>query len=39
MEALLVAAQIPIFALLAGISLRYMESRARADGKLVTRWE
>jgi hypothetical protein len=38
-ETLLVAAQIPIFALLAGISLRYMESRARADGKLVTRWE
>lgn len=38
-ETLLVAAQIPIFALLAGISLRYMESRARRDGKLVTRWE
>lgn len=38
-ETLLVAAQIPIFALLAGVSLRYMESRARADGKLVTRWE
>jgi ABC-2 type transport system permease protein len=38
-ETLLVAAQIPIFALLAGIALRYMESRARADGKLVTRWE
>ena len=38
-ETLLVAAQIPVFALLAGISLRYMESRARTDGKLVTRWE
>jgi ABC-2 type transport system permease protein len=38
-ETLLVAAQIPIFAFLAGISLRYMESRARRDGKLVTRWE
>jgi len=24
---------------LAGVSLRYMESRARRDGKLVTRWE
>jgi ABC-2 type transport system permease protein len=38
-EALLVGAQIPMFALLAGISLRFMESRARQDGKLVTRWE
>jgi ABC-2 type transport system permease protein len=38
-EALLVALQIPFFALVAGISLRYMESRARKDGKLVTRWE
>jgi hypothetical protein len=38
-EALLVALQIPFFALVAGISLRSMESRARKDGKLVTRWE
>jgi hypothetical protein len=36
---LLVALQIPCFAFLAGVSLRYMESRARRDGKLVTRWE
>jgi ABC-2 type transport system permease protein len=38
-ETLLVALQIPFFAFLAGVSLRYMESRARRDGKLVTRWE
>ncbi|TMF01834.1 MAG: ABC transporter permease, partial [Chloroflexi bacterium] len=38
-EALLVAIQVPIFAVLAGVSLRFMESRARRDGKLVTRWE
>lgn len=38
-ETLLVAVQIPVFALLAGASLRFMESRARTDGKLVTRWE
>ncbi|TMB45813.1 MAG: ABC transporter permease [Chloroflexi bacterium] len=38
-ETLLVAAQVPIFALLAGVALRYLESRARKDGKLVTRWE
>jgi ABC-2 type transport system permease protein len=38
-EALLVAIQVPIYAVLAGISLRYMEKRARRDGKLVTRWE
>jgi len=38
-ETLLVALQIPVFAVLAGGSLRYMESRARRDGKLVTRWE
>jgi len=34
-----VAIQVPIFAVLAGVSLRFMESRARRDGKLVTRWE
>lgn len=39
LEALLVAVQIPLFALLAGVSLRFMEARARNDGKLVTRWE
>jgi ABC-2 type transport system permease protein len=38
-ETALVAAQIPIFAVLAGVSLRYMEARARTEGKLVTRWE
>ena len=38
-ETVLVAAQIPVFALLAGVALRYMEARARNDGKLVTRWE
>ena len=38
-ETALVATQIPFFALLAWASLRYMESRARAQGKLVTRWE
>ena len=38
-EAFLVAVQVPVFAVLAGISLRYMETRARRDGKLVTRWE
>jgi len=38
-EALLVAIQIPVFAVLAGMSLRFMEKRARRDGKLVTRWE
>jgi len=38
-ETLLVAIQVPVFAVLAGVSLRYMESRARRDGKLVTRWE
>lgn len=38
-ETALVAAQIPIFAVLAGASLRYMEARARTEGKLVTRWE
>jgi ABC-2 type transport system permease protein len=38
-ETAVVAAQIPIFALLAGVALRFMETRARADGKLVTRWE
>ncbi|HET7465172.1 MAG TPA: ABC transporter permease [Candidatus Dormibacteraeota bacterium] len=38
-EALLVALQIPLFALLAGVALRFMEARARNEGKLVTRWE
>jgi ABC-2 type transport system permease protein len=38
-ETLLVALQVPVFAVLAGVSLRYMETRARRDGKLVTRWE
>lgn len=38
-ETALVAAQIPLFAVLAAIALRFMETRARADGKLVTRWE
>ena len=38
-ETVLVAIQIPVFALLAGVSLRYMEARARNEGKLVTRWE
>lgn len=38
-ETVLVAVQIPLFALAAGVSLRFMEARARSDGKLVTRWE
>jgi len=37
-EALAVAAQIPVFAFLAYTSLRYMEGRARSEGKLISKW-
>jgi ABC-2 type transport system permease protein len=38
LEALVVAAQIPLFAFLAYTSLRRMEQRARQDGKLISKW-
>jgi ABC-2 type transport system permease protein len=37
-EALAVAVQIPIFAFLAYSSLRFMEARARREGKLISKW-
>jgi ABC-2 type transport system permease protein len=37
-EALAVAVQIPIFAVLAYSSLRFMEARARREGKLISKW-
>jgi ABC-2 type transport system permease protein len=38
LEALLVGLEIPLFAFLAYTSLRYMEARARRDGKLISKW-
>ena len=38
LEALLVALQIPLFAFLAYTSLRFMEGRARSEGKLISKW-
>jgi ABC-2 type transport system permease protein len=37
-EALVVALQIPLFAFLAYSSLRFMEGRARREGKLISKW-
>ena len=37
-EALLVALQIPLFAVLARSALRFMEQRARRDGRLISKW-
>ena len=34
----LVAAQVPLFAFLAYSSLRFMEARARREGKLISKW-
>jgi ABC-2 type transport system permease protein len=38
LETLIVALEIPLFVFLAYTSLRYMEARARRDGKLITKW-
>lgn len=38
LETLLVAVQIPVYALLAYALLRFMEARARRDGKLINKW-
>lgn len=38
LEAAIVAVQIPVFAFLAYASLRFMEARARRDGKLISKW-
>ena len=38
LEALGVAIQIPVFAFFAYRSLRYMEGRARGEGKLISKW-
>jgi ABC-2 type transport system permease protein len=38
LEALVVAAQVPLFAFLAYSSLRFMEARARREGKLISKW-
>jgi len=38
LETLAVAAQIPIFAFFAYSSLRFMEARARREGKLISKW-
>jgi len=38
LETLIVALEIPLFAFLAYTSLRYMETRARRDGKLISKW-
>ncbi|HVD00039.1 MAG TPA: ABC transporter permease [Candidatus Dormibacteraeota bacterium] len=37
-EALVVALQIPVFGFLAYTSLRRMEGRARAEGRLISKW-
>jgi ABC-2 type transport system permease protein len=37
-EALIVALEIPLFVFLAYLSLRYMELRARREGKLISKW-
>ncbi len=38
LEALIVALEIPLFGALAYTSLRYMEARARREGKLISKW-
>jgi ABC-2 type transport system permease protein len=38
LEALIVGLEIPLFAILAVASLRLMETRARQDGKLISKW-
>ena len=38
LEALIVAIQIPVFAFAAYRSLRFMEGRARSEGKLISKW-
>ena len=38
LEALIVAVQIPVFAFLAHRGLRFMEARARSEGKLISKW-
>ncbi|MDQ6918096.1 MAG: ABC transporter permease [Candidatus Dormibacteraeota bacterium] len=38
LETLIVALEVPLFAFLAYASLRYMETRARRDGKLISKW-
>ena len=38
LETLIVALEIPVFGFLAYSSLRFMETRARRDGKLITKW-
>ncbi|TME15583.1 MAG: ABC transporter permease [Chloroflexi bacterium] len=39
LETTIVAIQVPLYAVLAGVALRFLETRARSEGKLVTRWE
>jgi len=38
LEALIVALEIPVFGFLAYVSLRYLELRARREGKLISKW-
>ena len=38
LETLIVGLEIPLFAILAVSSLRYMEVRARREGKLISKW-
>ena len=38
LEAAIVAAQIPLYLLAAYSALRFIEGRARAEGKLISRW-
>lgn len=38
LETLIVGLEIPVFAFLAVASLRFMEGRARRDGKLISKW-
>src|SRR5438309_6448809 len=37
LETTIVAIQVPLYAVLAGVALRFLETRARSEGKLVTR--
>jgi ABC-2 type transport system permease protein len=37
-ETLIVALQLPLFAFLAYMSLRFMEARARREGRLISKW-
>jgi ABC-2 type transport system permease protein len=37
-ETLLLALQLPLFGFLAYVSLRYMEARARREGRLISKW-